>query len=113
MASKVMVSGSTATSSCSSLKTPQRSRLSGSTRRETYASKRSNACPSPLGIIKQSLTDKKFPREVAEQLSTRKVYDAKWTVFTNWCRQRKVNPVLASPRIIAELLLHMFEEKKC
>ena len=30
-----------------------------------------------------------------------KVNDAKWTVFTNWCRQRKFNPVLASPRIIA------------
>ena len=33
IASKVMVSRSTATSSCSSLKTPQRSRPSGSTRR--------------------------------------------------------------------------------
>ena len=49
MASKVMVSGSTATSSCSSLKAPQRSRPSGSTRRETYAPKPSNACPSRLG----------------------------------------------------------------
>ena len=60
MASKVMVSGSTATSSCSSLKTPQHSRPSGSTRKETYASKPSNACPSHLGIIKLSVTDKKW-----------------------------------------------------
>ena len=119
MASKVMVSGSTATPSCSSLKTPQRSRPSGSTRRETYTSKLSNSCPSRLGVIKQSITDKKFSWEVAEhvlaarRLSTRKVYDAKWTVFTNKCRQRKINPVLASPRIIADFLLHMFKEKKC
>ena len=85
-----------------------------------HASKPTNACPSRLGIIKQSITDKKFSREVADlhlsaakRLSTRKVYDAKWTVFTNWCRQRKINPVLASPRIIADFLLQMSEEKKC
>ena len=65
------------------------------------------------------ISDKKFLREVAEhvsaarRLSTRKVYDAKWTVFTNWCRQRKINPVQASPRIIEHFLLLMFQEKKC
>ena len=67
MASKVMISGSTATCNCSSLKTPQRSRPSGSARRETYASEPSNACPSCLGIIKQSITDTKFSREVGDR----------------------------------------------
>ena len=102
----------------SPLRLPPTFQTFGSTRRETCASKPSNACPSHRGIIKQSITDRKFSREVAEhisaaRLSTRKVYDGKWTVFTNWCPQREINPVLASPRIIADFLLHMFEEKKC
>ena len=101
------------------LRLPNVPDLLGQLEGKTYASKPSNACTSLLGIIKQSVTDKNFLREVAEnisaarRLSTRRVYDAKWTVFTNWCRQRKINPVLASPRIIADFLLHMFEEKKC
>ena len=41
---KVMVSGSTAISSYTSLRTPQCSRPSGSTRKESYVSKPSNAC---------------------------------------------------------------------
>ena len=33
--------------------------------------------------------------------------------YSLWCRQRKVNSVLASPRIIAVVLLYVFEEEKC
>ena len=57
--------------------------------------------PSGLGVIKQSVRDRKFFANVAEfvsksrQTSTQKVYDAKWIVYTRWCHRRKVNPVSA------------------
>ena len=35
--------------------------------REILASKSSNACSSRLGIIKQSVRDKKFSRDIAKQ----------------------------------------------
>ena len=65
----VMASRSATATGSSAHKSHQRSRLSGSTRRKIFASKFSNACPSRLGIIKQSITDKKFSKEVADHVS--------------------------------------------
>ena len=114
-----MISSSTkATSSSSFHKSPQHSRP-GSTRKEISASKSSNVCPSRLGIIMQSVTDKEFLKDVADHVSaarppsTKKVYDAKWSIFASWCRIEKYNPVSASLRIVADFLLYMFREKKC
>ena len=93
--SDVMVSRVT-TTSCSSTHTcSYRSRPSESTMREILASKSSNACSSRLGIIKQSVRDKKFSRDIAKHVPTarrtstkkkQKVHDVKCTVFASCCR---------------------------
>ena len=66
--------------------------------------------------IKQS--DKKISQNVADFVSrsrrtfTQKVYDAKWSIFSNWCRTKKVNPVSAPITVIADFLFFHFLEKK-
>ena len=49
----------------------------------------------------------------ARRKSTGKVYDAKWKIFVNWANQRKVDPIQASPHVIADFLTFLFTEKKC
>ena len=43
----------------------------------------------------------------------KKVYDAKWTIFSNWCHTKKVNPISAPITVIADFLIFLFSEKKC
>ena len=67
----------------------------------------------------QSIRDKKFSQNVADfvsrsrRASTQKVYDAKWTIFSNWCHTKKVNPISAPITVIADFLIFLFSEKKC
>lgn len=88
-------------------------------KRKVSTSKHSNVRSSRLGIIKQSVRDKRFSEEVAEFVSqsrrpsTRKVYDAKWRIFTGWCRTKQIDPVTAPINVVADFLLHLFQVKKC
>ena len=74
---------------------------------------------SRLDIVKRSVTNKNFSRDIAEHVSkarrpsTRKVYEAKWGVFSSWCRTRKITPSKASVSNVADFLLYLFEVKKC
>ena len=62
---------------------------------------------------------KKFSQDVADfvsrsrRTSTQKVYDAKWSIFSNWCHTKKVNLILAPVTVIADFLIFLFMEKKC
>ena len=73
---------------------------------------------SRLGVIKQSIRDKKFSQNIADfvsksrRTSTQKVYDSKWVIYSNWCRRKKVNLVSAPLTVIADFLIYLFSEKK-
>ena len=90
-----------------------------SIQRKICSSKPPISRPSRLGVIKQSIRDKKFSQNVADfvsrsrRTSTQKVYDAKWTIFSNWCHTKKVNPISAPITVIAVFLIFLFSEKKC
>ena len=72
-----------------------------SIQRKICPSKPPNSRPSRLEVIKQSIRAKKFSQNVTDfvsrsrKTSTQKVYDAKWTIFSNWCHTKKVNPISA------------------
>ena len=72
-----------------------------------------------MGIVKQSLRDKQFSSEVAEHVSkahrdsTVKIYDAKWQIFRDWANERKIDPIQATPQIVADFLTFLFSVKKC
>ena len=78
-----------------------------------------NAFSSRLDVVKRSVTDRNFSQNIAEHVSkarrssTRKVYEAKWSVFTSWCRTRKVTPSKATASNVADFLLYQFEVKNC
>ena len=90
-----------------------------SIQRKICPSKSPNSRPSRLGVIKQSIRDKKFSQNVEDfisrsrRASTQKVYDAKWTIFSNWCHSKKVNPISVPITVIADFLIFLFSEKKC
>ena len=90
-----------------------------SAKRQDSASKRGPSTASRLGIVKQSLRDRQFSSDVAEhvskarRVSTVKVYDAKWQIFRDWANQRKIDPIQATPKIVADFLTFLFSVKKC
>ena len=94
------------------------SKTTDSIQRKICTSKPPNSRPSRLGVIKQSIRDKKFSQNVADfvsrsrRASTQKVYDAKWTIFSNWCHTKKVNPISAPITVIADFLIFLFSEKR-
>ena len=87
-----------------------------SAKRQNSASKSRSSTTSRLGIVKQSLRDKQFSSEVAEHVSkarrdsTVEVYDAKWQIFRD---ERKIDPIQATPQIVADFLAFLFSVKKC
>ena len=95
------------------------SKPASSAKRQNSASKPGPSSTSRLGIVKQSLRDKQFPSEVAEhvskarRVSTAKIYDAKWQIFRDWATQRKIDPIQATPQIVADFLTFLFSVKKC
>ena len=49
----------------------------------------------------------------ARRVLTAKVYDAKWQIFRDWADQRKIDPIQATPQIVADFLTFLFSVKKC
>ena len=43
--------------------------------------------------------------------STEIVYDAKWSIFVNWCVERGIDPIKISVQQIADFFVHLFEDK--
>ena len=90
-----------------------------SAKRQDSASKPGPSTASGLGIVTQSLRDRQFSSDVAEHVSkarresTVKVYDAKWQIFRHWADQRKIDPIQATPQIVADFLTFLFSVKKC
>jgi hypothetical protein len=39
------------------------------------------------------------------------VYDAKWSIFVNWCVGREIDPIKVSVQQLADLFVHLFEDK--
>ena len=95
------------------------SKHASSAKKQNSASKPGPSTASRLGIVKQSLRDRQFSSNVAEHVSkarrdwTVKVYDAKWQIFRDWADQRKIDPIQATPQIVADFLTFLFSVKKC
>lgn len=95
---------------------PRSPRPSVSTRR---ASPHTSALPSSrLAVVRQTLRKKKFSSRASQLIasarrhSTRKVYDAKWKVYANWCGKREVDPCDPSVRRLADFFVFLFDKKK-
>ena len=74
-----------------------------------------SACLAPraTAIKEQGFSEAVAARiEAPQRLSTRKVYEAKWSIFTKWCLSHQVDVRAPSLRDVADFLLHLFQERK-
>ena len=116
-ATNVVLRGSTTTCLSSSWSSTL-SKTINMSKRKVSTSEPPSSQLSRLGVIKQSVRDRKFSQNIADcvsksrRTSTQKVHDAKWIVYTHWCHRRKVNPVSTSLTVIADFLIYLFSEKK-
>ena len=77
-----------------------------------------DATSSRLDVIKRSVRENNFSEKVASRIaqsrrtSTRNVYDAKWRVFSYWCKSKSIDPQCPTMNNLASYFLFLFEEKK-
>ena len=77
-----------------------------------------NVASSRMALIERSVREKQFSEKVASRIaksrrpSTRIVYDAKWNIFSNWCKSRSFNPEHPSMNNLASFFLYLFEDKE-
>ena len=50
--------------------------------------------------------------EAPQRVSTRSLYEAKWTIFTKWRHSNQVDFRAPSIKSIADFLLHLFQDRK-
>ena len=73
--------------------------------------------PTRLAPRAEAIKEQGFSSPVASQIeapqrsSTRTVYEAKWAVFVRWCESSQVDFRSPSLKQIADVLLHLFQEK--
>lgn len=73
--------------------------------------------PSRVESIIRSYRKAGFSKEAATRMSqstrrsTNKVYQSKWSLFSNWCHQRKENPRKATIPLVADFCIFLRTEK--
>ena len=73
------------------------------------------ACLAPRAsaIKEQGFSEAVAARiEAPQRGSTRSGYEAKWTIFTKWCLSNQVDFRAPPLKVIADFLLHLFQDKK-
>ena len=85
--------------------------------RKSSSSTSRESSSSRLVAVRNNLTQRGFSEKAAKHISrsvresTNIVYDAKWTIFSNWCSGRKVNPFQVTVQQLADFLVFLFEVK--
>ena len=69
--------------------------------------------PMPSSITQDWVPSRADIKKLVKRESTVKVYDAKWQIFRRWADQRKIDPIQATPQIVADFLTFLFSVKKC
>ena len=87
------------------------SKITNTSKRKIPTSKSPIPHTLHLGVIKQSIRDKKFSQNVvyfvskSRGASSQKVYDANWVLYSNWCHRKKVSAPLT---VIGDFLVSFF-----
>ena len=114
MAATTMVSGpaEAVSNQCSTV-----APLSGHTRSDWLdTSKARDIQSSCSDVIRGNLNTRGYSDKVSAALaqsvltSTNSVYDAKWTNYTTWCKQKSCDPLSLDGPQISEYFVHLFED---
>ena len=69
-----------------------------------------------LATIKQYLKTQGFSQKTATSITkrcrptTNKLYEAKWRIYTSWCRRRQINPVKISKQQLANFFSYLHDD---
>ena len=91
---------------------PVTSTVQQNTTRESPESESTCMAPRATAIKEQGFSEAVATRiEAPQRGSTRRVYEAKWAIFTGWCKDNKVDIRTPPLKSIADFLLYLFEVK--
>ena len=103
------ISGATLPTQCT--RSPNTTVQSGSTR-QSVEPKPTCMAPRTLSVREQGFSKEVANRiEAPQRVSTRSVYDAKWSVFARWCQDNQVDIGAPPLKSIADFLLYLFQER--
>ena len=117
LAKTSLVLGSTASVLCTSSSTSFECRPSLSIQRQSGASEPRKSSSARLASLRDNLRKRGFSEGATKHLtksvrdSTNVVYDAKWTIFSNWCCGRQINPFQVTVQQLADFLVYLFDTK--
>ena len=113
----VLVPGSPPVVGGNAEESPGISNTSDSDQSPVPVRERTEATASRLAIIRSRVRQKKFSGKVASLIaearrsSTRSVYQAMWSIFSDWCRGREIDPINPPVMDVANFLVFLFEVK--
>ena len=117
LAKASMVPRSSSSIVCQTPSTTSETRSVISVQRESRTSKSRNSASSRMVTIREGLRQKGFSEGATSHISksvrqsTGIVYDAKWSIFCDWCLGKEINPIQVSVQQLADFLLYLFEDK--
>ena len=117
LAKTSVVSRSASSILCSASSSTSEIRSPLSVQRKSSAPKPRESSSSRLVAVRDSLRKRGFSSEAAKHISgsvresTNLVYDARWTIFSNWCSEREIDPFQITVQHLADFLVFLFEVK--
>ena len=117
LAKSSLVSRSSSTVLCKTSSSSSKKGSSISVQRKSCTSQSRELASSRMVTLRQGLRQRGFSAGAASHISgsvrrsTEIVYDAKWTIYCDWCNQQEIDPVSISAQQLADFLVFLFEEK--
>lgn len=114
----VMVSSVNRTSSRDPSKAASNRRSLDTKRRSVYTSKPKSPKSCSLEIVKHTRSSRRFSEEARKFLdqskreSTKRLYNARIQIYSDWCSERNINPTKAAVEEIADFLVFLVNVKK-
>ena len=117
LAKSSLVSRSTSSVLCKTSSSSSKKGSSLAVQGKSCTSQSRDLASSRMVTLRQGLRQKGFSAGAASHISgavrrsTEIVYDAKWTIYCDWCNQQEIDPVSISAQQLADFLVFLFEEK--
>ena len=117
LAKTSLVHRSSASVLCTPSSAASDSRSSLSVQRQGSASESGKSSSARLAALGNNLRKRGFSEGATKHLtksvrdSAYVVYDAKWTIFTNWCSERETDPFQITVQQLADFLVYLFDTK--
>ena len=118
MAIKVMVSNSAQSAVRQSQENHSKEKTAKTAIQQRISQQPRNATTPRLALIRKYLKTQGFSQKTAQSIThrcrqtTNKLYEAKWRIYTSWCRRRQVDPLKITKQQLADFLAYLHDDLK-